>query len=176
MRYYSPFRGAIPLPWSGRIRVTHPCAGRRQGKQASLPLPRDLHVLGLSLAFILSQDQTLRPKISSKISYFDSRSSTFPVLFGIDFARTYFRLVLFCLLYLHPFNVLFPRAPKLLPVIAAASLSKADAKVLHSRAPSKFFDAFFRTFFRKSRQDAVYQPPEPTKKCPHPCSPGTRSD
>ena len=29
-------------------------------KQASSPLPLDLHVLGLSLAFILSQDQTLR--------------------------------------------------------------------------------------------------------------------
>ena len=27
---------------------------------ASTPLPLDLHVLGLSLAFILSQDQTLR--------------------------------------------------------------------------------------------------------------------
>ena len=41
----------------GCIRVTHPCAGRQQ-KQASL-LPLDLHVLGLPLAFILSQDQTL---------------------------------------------------------------------------------------------------------------------
>ena len=29
-------------------------------KQASSPLPLDLHVLSLSLAFILSQDQTLR--------------------------------------------------------------------------------------------------------------------
>ena len=45
----------------GCIRVTHPCAGRQQ-KQAFL-LPLDLHVLGLPLAFILSQDQTLRCKM-----------------------------------------------------------------------------------------------------------------
>ena len=38
-------------------RVTHPSAGRRQ--VLLLPLPRDLHVLSLPLAFILSQDQTL---------------------------------------------------------------------------------------------------------------------
>ena len=33
-------------------------------KQASSPMPLDLHVLGLQLAFILSQDQTLHCKIS----------------------------------------------------------------------------------------------------------------
>ena len=48
----------------GSIRVTHPCAGRHLLKQASKMLPLDLHVLGLSLAFILSQDQTLRCIIS----------------------------------------------------------------------------------------------------------------
>ena len=34
-----------------------PVAG---GRIAAPPMPLDLHVLGLSLAFILSQDQTLR--------------------------------------------------------------------------------------------------------------------
>ena len=48
--------------------VTHPCAGRRQEKQAFPALPLDLHVLGLSLAFILSQDQTLRCKRNYKIA------------------------------------------------------------------------------------------------------------
>ena len=52
----------MPLFEVGYIRVTHPCAGRRQMKQASFPLPLDLHVLGLPLAFILSQDQTLHCK------------------------------------------------------------------------------------------------------------------
>ena len=41
----------------GSIRVTHPCAGRHLQQAEMLPL--DLHVLGLPLAFILSQDQTL---------------------------------------------------------------------------------------------------------------------
>ena|GEM_PF-2699259 len=57
MRYYSQFPGAIPQYKVGRVRVTHPCAGRRLEQAPSLPL--DLHVLSLPLAFILSQDQTL---------------------------------------------------------------------------------------------------------------------
>ena len=40
-------RKAIPECTEGWIRVTHPCAGRRQLKQASIPLPLDLHVLSL---------------------------------------------------------------------------------------------------------------------------------
>ena len=68
MEYYPFFRKAI-LHWmAGWIRVTHPCAGRRQGQQAILPFPLDLHVLSLQLAFILSQDQTLHCKISFRIS------------------------------------------------------------------------------------------------------------
>ena len=35
---------------------------------ATLALPLDLHVLGLSLAFILSQDQTLRCKNNNRLS------------------------------------------------------------------------------------------------------------
>ena len=45
---------------AGCIRVTHPCAGRRQVLLPAMPL--DLHVLGPPLAFILSQDQTLHCK------------------------------------------------------------------------------------------------------------------
>ena len=52
------FPRAIPLQWVDCIRVTHPCAGRQLLRKVLLPL--DLHVLGLPLAFILSQDQTLR--------------------------------------------------------------------------------------------------------------------
>ena len=45
-----------------------PVAG---GRVAAPPLPLDLHVLSLSLAFILSQDQTLRCWLSClKISFF----------------------------------------------------------------------------------------------------------
>ena len=42
------------------VRVPHPFAGRRQVLLP--PLPLDLHVLSLPLAFILSQDQTLHCK------------------------------------------------------------------------------------------------------------------
>jgi len=55
MRDYSPFPATFPLPKVGYVRVTHPFATRRLNA-----LPFDLHVLGLPLAFILSQDQTLR--------------------------------------------------------------------------------------------------------------------
>ncbi len=58
MRDYSQFPVTFPQLGAGCVRVTHPCA-TRQPEQAPL-LPFDLHVLGLPLAFILSQDQTLR--------------------------------------------------------------------------------------------------------------------
>ena len=49
----SPCGGQVPYVLLTRA----PVAG---GRVATPPLPLDLHVLGLSLAFILSQDQTLR--------------------------------------------------------------------------------------------------------------------
>ena len=48
-----PCAGQVPYA----LRTRAPVAG---GCIATAPLPLDLHVLGLSLAFILSQDQTLR--------------------------------------------------------------------------------------------------------------------
>ncbi len=39
----------------------------RHSHGSKLPIPFDLHVLGLPLAFILSQDQTLRCKLKVKI-------------------------------------------------------------------------------------------------------------
>ena len=65
-----------------------PVAGRYI---ATSPLPLDLHVLSLSLAFILSQDQTLRCfYIFSDLYNFDLSSRTFnfagavPVLSKVD--------------------------------------------------------------------------------------------
>ena len=55
--YYATFPSTIPLPRVRCSRVTHPFAGRRH--LLLDPLPLDLHVLSLPLAFILSQDQTL---------------------------------------------------------------------------------------------------------------------
>ena len=57
MAYYPAFPPAVRLSGVGCIRVTHPSATLNLPKGI---LPFDLHVLGLPLAFILSQDQTLR--------------------------------------------------------------------------------------------------------------------
>ena len=57
MAYHPAFPPAVRLSGVGCIRVTHPSATLGHPKAA---LPFDLHVLGLPLAFILSQDQTLR--------------------------------------------------------------------------------------------------------------------
>ena len=58
--YYPAFPPAIRKTGVGCIRVTHPSATLMPPKGH---LPSDLHVLGLPLAFILSQDQTLRCSI-----------------------------------------------------------------------------------------------------------------
>src|SRR5690606_41478083 len=55
------FLRAIPQTTVGCSRVTHPYATLME-KQAP-PISFDLHVLGLPLAFILSQDQTLHCKM-----------------------------------------------------------------------------------------------------------------
>ena len=57
MPYYPAFPPAIRPTGVGCIRVTHPSATLAAPKGR---LPSDLHVLGLPLAFSLSQDQTLR--------------------------------------------------------------------------------------------------------------------
>ena len=59
--YYPAFPPAIRMTGVGCIRVTHPSATLAAPKGR---LPYDLHVLGLPLAFILSQDQTLRCTIA----------------------------------------------------------------------------------------------------------------
>ena len=57
MAYHPAFPPAVRPSGAGCIRVTHPSATLMPPKGH---LPSDLHVLGLPLAFILSQDQTLR--------------------------------------------------------------------------------------------------------------------
>ena len=91
MEYYSSFPRAILLSKACCIRVTHPFAGRRPVQAPALPL--DLHVLSLPLAFILSQDQTLRSNLFlSKEIY---------LLFKV----LDLRIPLACLLILLPFSI-----------------------------------------------------------------------
>ena len=69
------FSGLSPCyRWIAYVLLTRaPVAGKGI---ATSPLPLDLHVLGLSLAFILSQDQTLRCIFSFSLLYL--RSVTWP--------------------------------------------------------------------------------------------------
>ena len=65
------FSGLSPCyRWIAYVLLTRaPVAGKGI---ATSPLPLDLHVLGLSLAFILSQDQTLRCIFSFSLLYLRS--------------------------------------------------------------------------------------------------------
>ena len=67
-------------------------------KQASFPLPLDLHVLSLSLAFILSQDQTLHCILSYYIKFPNSRSSI--KFLTVSFILTFPFLILHFLLFI----------------------------------------------------------------------------
>ena len=138
---YSPFRRSPPA---------HCCAA----------LPLDLHVLGLPLAFILSQDQTLHRIISANIC--DIRSVCLSVrpgihrraeqsALGIDALRSWYLLVLSLLSSL--LNEL-PRHGR----TAKRSLPKRDCKDKPFFRNAKIFSDFFRpflNFFRLFRKTAL---------------------
>ena len=56
----------VPLSGAGHLRVTHPFATLTLRRVQEIPF--DLHALGTPLAFILSQDQTLRRKFNICLS------------------------------------------------------------------------------------------------------------
>ena len=118
-------------------------------------MPLDLHVLGLSLAFILSQDQTLRcfyinfsvfflfynrlvtldlfEYLSPRTRIVITRTAIPSVLFPLCF------LLSFVLVYRNYFNVLFrSRNPA-----AAVFVSESECKVTHFFLSGKFFMNFF---------------------------------
>jgi hypothetical protein len=74
MRYYLPFREAIPHSQVGYPRVTHPFAARLAGCPAA---SLDLHVLGAPPAFILSQDQTLQFELANAVVSFENDNALF---------------------------------------------------------------------------------------------------
>ncbi len=124
------FSGLSPCyRWIAYVLLTRaPVAGKGI---ATSPLPLDLHVLGLSLAFILSQDQTLR--------------CIFFFFFIIPSKRYLTELTSFSLIFLYytcffnSFNELLsptaaPRPPRFAKVLQRYCLS-----LLHS----KFFSMFF---------------------------------
>ena len=96
---------------------------------ATSPLPLDLHVLGLSLAFILSQDQTLRCIVFILYYTFEALPDR------IDFFLSYF---LYYTCFFNSFNELLS--------LTAASWPPRFAKVLQRYCLSLLQSKFFSTF------------------------------
>ncbi len=123
------FSGLSPCyRWIAYVLLTRaPVAGKGI---ATSPLPLDLHVLGLSLAFILSQDQTLR--------------CIFFFFFIIPSKRYLTELTSFSLLLLYytcffnSFNELGKKFPGACPVS-----SFAVAKLIHFPTPFQIFLPLF---------------------------------
>ncbi len=129
------FSGLSPCyRWIAYVLLTRaPVAGKGI---ATSPLPLDLHVLGLSLAFILSQDQTLR--------------CIFFFFFIIPSKRYLTELTSFSLIFLYytcffnSFNELFSlqRRPRGLPV-----LRKCCKDTAFPTYNPNFSQCFFELFF-----------------------------
>ena len=124
------FSGLSPCyRWIAYVLLTRaPVAGKGI---ATSPLPLDLHVLGLSLAFILSQDQTLR--------------CIFFFFFIIPSKRYLTELTSFSLIFLY-YTCFFNSFNELLS-LTAASWPPRFAKVLQRYCLSLLHSKFFSMFF-----------------------------
>ena len=116
----------------GCIRVTHPCAGLK----VLLLLPLDLHVLGLPLALILSQDQTLRCNLC-----FDLRSQ-FGKLTSVSYSLALFIINIFKELFFYIPNLLCLTSLTLLRSFRLSGC-KSNALFCLSKCFRKFFEVFF---------------------------------
>ena len=113
-----------------------PVAGR---SIAAPPLPLDLHVLSLSLAFILSQDQTLH---------------SIKFLLNVSFAQSYFLRFfqgLALAVCFKPFNI-FKELLSHYSLYTSKPEAKADAKIiLHIYYLQIFSELFSNFFFNQNR-------------------------
>ena len=123
------------------------------------PLPLDLHVLGLPLAFILSQDQTLHCKNCLLLPFDSSRVSRYRP------DRPAQRHTLSHLP--HPFQC--PVASRNRHSFAAAPLSKAGAKIQpFSESPNFFFEFFHRPSAPPLYASAIHTKKKFKKRRPEP--------
>ena len=84
-------------PVTGRLHTRYAPVRRSPAVYCYTPLPLDLHVLSLPLAFILSQDQTLHCKNCS-FTFIDSSPYPPPYLYKVGDTRYLFLLIRFKLL------------------------------------------------------------------------------
>ena len=133
------------LPVRGWLHTCYSPVRRSPAKYCYSPLPLDLHVLSLSLAFILSQDQTLHGK-----SYLQKFCSGRVMCFmNLDYRRFRFTLATFCSFqYLKElfFSIFISPSPD---PLSLRSESGCKGKACFSF--SKLFKLFFQTFFPPPR-------------------------
>ena len=140
-------------PDTGKLLTRYAPLRRSPAEYCYSPLPLDLHVLSLPLAFILSQDQTLHCIISIILSLIllTVQSLSFKKLTLLEFLICYrflFRYLL-VLVLLSLVNDLFFRFPQ------CPFLNGADCKGTNFFVSRKFFFKFFKNFFlprRSSKQ------------------------
>ena len=111
---------------------------------ATPSLPLDLHVLSLSLAFILSQDQTLHTKIIFQKSYL-AGSCVHRISTRVDSDSRSLRCVHLNILK-NSLSLVFSRSRSSLP----SPLSKAAAKVRLVFHSPNFSSFFFKLFFSEA--------------------------
>ena len=133
-------------PVAGRLHTRYAPVRRSPAVYCYTPLPLDLHVLGLPLAFILSQDQTLHCK-NCLLLPFDS-SSCLRTRATPDASDTRY------LIFPIRFNVL--ALPLQGRPLRRVSLSKAGAKIRPFSKPPKFFFVFFPDFSSHRCPTAVW--------------------
>ena len=123
-------------PVSGRLHTRYSPVRRSPSQYCYRMLPLDLHVLSLSLAFILSQDQTLH----SNKTFFNYILR--PVIISVEFLLGLALAVCF-----KPFNILknYFSFHVLPPLFRSESGCKDN---IISTFPPNIFTSFFKLFFR----------------------------
>ena len=131
-------------PVSGRLHTRYSPVRRSPSEYCYPMLPLDLHVLSLSLAFILSQDQTLHSNKNFKKSIFRSVIISVEFLLGLALAvffQTFQYLKeLFCFFC---FSGLISEA-------------KADAKINTFIHSLQIFLHFFSNFFFETSVEEIF--------------------
>ena len=125
-------------PLIGRLHTRYSPVRRSPPMYCYIVLPLDLHVLSLSLAFILSQDQTLHSIKTVKKLFLS------PV---IDFLVLLQGLALAVLSLQYFIRTLVSSCKGLSPQNEGA---KVTAKIHQQIIPSKHFANFFLTFFKRT--------------------------
>ena len=131
------------LPVRGWLHTCYSPVRRSPAKYCYSPLPLDLHVLSLSLAFILSQDQTLHTKIILQKSYL-AGSCVHRISTTVDSDSRSLRFVHLNILKNSFFHLVAPVIPSC-PPLESGCKGKACFSF------SKFFKLFFQTFFQSPR-------------------------